>query len=161
MNAAGRLANRQAMIADVYTLLTRDHARLMHLLDAVQEADDARRRGRSFARFVEELRLHARIEEDVLYQPLRKAFPAEVERGAAQRRRMDDLIDACRIADDDCVFADLFEELRAAVVRHVVDEEESFFLQARRLIPDGWTEGSEYRRLRRALEAGGGAAASP
>jgi hypothetical protein len=123
---------------DAFELLMEDHERASDLFDQIEdEFDDITLREQLFAHLQQELTLHARIEEQVLY-PTLKGLPST-------RDLIPDAIDAHNevkqlltqietLPKGDNRFGSLMDELRDAVEQHVFEEEDEIFEAAREVM---------------------------
>ena len=123
---------------DAFELLRNDHAAVMELFGRYGELEDDELSAKAalFRRLREELEAHAAIEEEVFYPAVRNANPAiasalireSYETQRLIRQILRDLSLGIPGVDD---FDGRFMALRENVLRHVEEEEQEVFAEAR------------------------------
>jgi hemerythrin superfamily protein len=120
---------------DATTLLKKDHDVMRELFRAFAEADaDARRT--LYRSIRQELQTHSRVEEEVFYPAVMRvrAEPArEAVRGALEDHHTVDglLAEIDQLEPEDAGYGEKMRALQESVERHIEDEEEAMFAQAR------------------------------
>jgi iron-sulfur cluster repair protein YtfE (RIC family) len=121
---------------DALLLLQEDHRHVAELFD---------RAGRDPTVFEEiqaELRLHSRIEEELVYPAIRAAMP-ESERELIDQAVEDHadvkqmLTEIAALSSDTPEFDERFQDLRDSVEQHVEEEEDEMFARARAVLDAG------------------------
>jgi hemerythrin superfamily protein len=115
-------------------LLKADHARVKKLLEQLARttARAEKTRHRLIERIVMELEVHAQIEEEIFYPAVEDvdALSRLAQESRGEHQQVRDLLAALQAMDPaDEAFGSKVEELRDAVLHHVVQEEE------RRMLP--------------------------
>jgi hemerythrin superfamily protein len=124
---------------DAITLLTKDHRTVDELFDRFERSSDPSERGELVAKMIEELSVHAAIEEQELYPLMRRAFAEddlvdEAEHEHAEAKAVLAVLVQLRI--DDQHFEPLVGELIADVRHHVEEEENELFPKLREAVSE-------------------------
>jgi hemerythrin superfamily protein len=122
---------------DATTLLKKDHEAFRALFRAFAQAgDDADACRKLYRTIRQELQTHSRVEEQVFYPAVMRvrAEPArEAVRGALEDHHVVDglLAEIDQLEPDDTRYGEKMRALQESVERHIADEEEAMFAQAR------------------------------
>jgi hypothetical protein len=148
---------------DAFELLIEDHEKVSDLFDQIEdEADDITIREQLFGQLQQELLLHSRIEEQVLYPTLRQLpnagdlIPDAIEAHNEVKQLLTQIETLSKV---DSRWGTLMEELRDAVEQHVAEEEEEIFEAAREVMSQSQIEDLGNRLLKakeQHMVAGGG-----
>ncbi len=144
-----------------FDLLTADHRLVRDYFDAIEQASaatlaaDRHRKPDLVKQVCDELDVHMRIEEDVLYPALRDAFSqsddALVDHSVEEHAKARKLVEQLRApGNDDAAVDALVRQLREAVEHHVHDEEERVFPRAAPRV-DAAALGRQLRQQKRAI----------
>ena len=139
---------------DATHFLQSDHDRIKSLLAGLTDArSDAAARAFAFRSLRAALVLHARVEERIFYPAMMRvrsmAARAAVRAAVGEHHHMDSLLAELDHSDpDDARFVPAAEALRAALERHMAEEEGPLFGEARMHLTDERRE-----RLGRRMEA--------
>jgi hemerythrin-like domain-containing protein len=132
----------RAQAGDILELLKRDHERVDHLLDEIEDTDsgDERRRSQLFAQVTAELEVHSDSEDQVVYTALegRGGFEELIDnaRGAHEHiEQMVEELDQTEVTAGDWI--DKVHELRQLVRHHVDEEEGTLFGKMREALDSG------------------------
>ena len=145
---------------DATALLKNDHDAVRALFRAFTEArGDAETRRGLYRSIRQQLQTHSRIEEQVFYPAVMRvrAEPArEAVREALEDHHLMDglLAELDQLEPDDAGYEEKMGALRESVERHIEDEEEAMFAQARIHLTDERLErlGRDMALLRESLE---------
>jgi hemerythrin superfamily protein len=122
---------------DATTLLKKDHDAVRELFRAFTQAEgDADARRALFRSIRQELETHSRVEEQVFYPAVMRvrSEPArEAVRGALEDHHIVDglLAEIDQLEPEDARYGEKMRALQESVERHLEDEEEAMFAQAR------------------------------
>jgi hemerythrin superfamily protein len=124
---------------DAISLLTQDHRTVDELFDRFEQSSAADERGELVATMIEELSVHAAIEERELYPVMRRVFSEEelveeAEHEHAEAKAV--LAVLAQLTPGDEHFGPLVAELIADVRHHVEDEENELFPKLREAVSD-------------------------
>lgn len=124
---------------DAITLLTQDHRTVDKLFDRFEQTRDAGERRQLVDNMIEELSIHAAIEEQELYPFMRRVLPQddpvdEAEHEHAEAKAI--LAGLSRLQPDDEHFEPVATELIADVRHHVQEEENELFPQLREAVTE-------------------------
>jgi hemerythrin-like domain-containing protein len=144
---------------DVLDLLEADHRRVQQLLDDFEDSDgDEAEQIELVQQLCDELRVHARVEEEIFYPAVRRALDddgtrlldeARVEHAAAE-----DLLAKVAASDPaDELFRAQVRVLGVYVEHHIVEEESELFTLVRASALDRRALGAELQARREALLA--------
>jgi hemerythrin-like domain-containing protein len=116
------------LLGDILELLKRDHMRVDHLLDQLEDTDegDERRRGQLFAQVAAELEVHSDSEDQIVYSALesRAGFDALIEGSRQEHEHIEQMLE--ELDELDVTAGDWVHKVRELrqLVRHHVDAEE-------------------------------------
>jgi hemerythrin superfamily protein len=143
---------------DATTLLKRDHDAVRELFLAFVQAGDTEARRTLYRTIRHELQTHSRVEEEVFYPAVMRlrAEPArEAVRGALEDHHVVDglLAEIDQLEPEDARYGEKMRVLQESVERHIEDEEEAMFAQARIHLTDERLErlGRDMEILRESL----------
>ena len=137
---------------DAFTLLKKDHKTVAGLMDKIEETTERAVKGREelFAQLKNELDIHARIEETILYPVLEKAEPTHdisleaYEEHKVVKQLLSELESEPKNAEE---WTAKFTVLKENVEHHVEEEEGEMFTKARKVLSE-----EELEELGRRLE---------
>ena len=123
---------------NAFTLLKNDHQKVAGILDKIDETTERATKGREelFAQLKNELEVHTRIEEDILYPTLeeyeetRDISLEAYEEHAVVKRLLEELASAPK---DDEQWTAKFTVLKENIEHHVEEEEGEMFTKARKV----------------------------
>src|SRR5262245_24474695 len=118
--------------ADILELLRRDHLRIDHLLDQIEDTreDEEQRRGQLFAQVAAEVEVHSDAEDQIVYSALesRAGFEELIETARDRHDQIEQMVeDLDRIEATSGDWLAKVSELRQLVRDHVDDEEGRLF----------------------------------
>jgi hemerythrin superfamily protein len=150
---AARSSAARSRKADALQMLKDDHRRVEALFERFERARSGQKEGLANT-ICEELKVHAKLEEEIFYPAVRDAIPdedlmneAEVEHASAK-----DLIRQIEAASpSDRNFDALVKVLGEYIKHHVKEEEGEMFKQVRRADLDLGALGTEMQERKRAL----------
>jgi iron-sulfur cluster repair protein YtfE (RIC family) len=121
---------------DATTLLKNDHEAVRELFRAFAQAGGAEARRTLYRTIRHELEMHSRVEEQVFYPAVMRlrAEPArEAVRGALEHHHvMDGLVaEIDQLDAEDARYSEKMRALQESMDRHMEDEEQALFAQAR------------------------------
>lgn len=130
--------------ADATAILARDHAQLRRLLDelAVAAAErDLDRKKELFRELKAALHLHVRQEEEVFYPAVMKLRSAvarvQVKEALEEHQAVDSIVaEIDQTEPDESEYDAKLDGLRASVERHIGEEEQAMFAEARNHLTD-------------------------
>jgi hemerythrin superfamily protein len=154
---------------DATTLLKKDHDAVRQLFRALVEAgDDAGARKSLYRTIRQALQTHSRVEEQVFYPAVMRvrSEPArEAVRDALEEHHIVDglLAELDQLEPEDLGYGDKMRALQESVERHIEEEEDAMFAQARIHLTDERLErlGRDMAVLRQSLGGETMAVASP
>lgn len=116
---------------DAITLLTKEHEQAKALFEQIEAAGDASTKQRLLAEVLTALRAHTKIEEEVLYPPMRdqlkggtKLFEEAMQEHQEAKKAMNELES---LTPDDPEWQAKFEILMHGVLHHAKEEESEMF----------------------------------
>lgn len=126
---------------NAFTLLKQDHERVAGLLEKIDETTERATKGREdlFTQLKNELDIHARIEEEILYPALEeydetRAISLEAyEEHALVKQLLAELASAPKDTEE---WTAKFTVLKENVEHHVEEEEGEMFKQARKVLTE-------------------------
>jgi hypothetical protein len=122
---------------DLYSLLKRDHQRILALIEELEDSDDNDARAKLFVQLRAEMAVHKEAEERTLYAAL-SIFPEIsdlIEEAMEEHVDMEELIEELDgLAPDDPDFAAQVSELREEIDHHFTEEETEIFAQAKEVL---------------------------
>ena len=143
---------------DATTLLKHDHETVKELFRAFAQAGGADARRTLYRSIRHELETHSRVEEQVFYPAVMRvrAEPArEAVRGALEDHHVVDglLAEIDQLDPEDARYSEMIRTLQENVERHIEDEEQALFAQARIHLTDERLErlGRDMALLRESL----------
>ena len=124
---------------NAFTLLKNDHQKVAGILEKIDETTERATKGREelFAQLKNELEVHTRIEEDILYPTLeeyeetRDISLEAYEEHAVVKRLLEELASAPK---DDEQWTAKFTVLKENIEHHVEEEEGEMFTKARKIL---------------------------
>ena len=124
---------------DAFTLLKKDHKTVAGLMDKIEETTERAVKGREelFTQLKNELDIHARIEETILYPVLEKAEPTHdisleaYEEHKVVKQLLSELESEPKNAEE---WTAKFTVLKENVEHHVEEEEGEMFTKARKVL---------------------------
>jgi hemerythrin superfamily protein len=124
---------------DAISLLTQDHRTVDELFDRFEKTSDPGERGELVAKMVEELSIHAAIEEQELYPVMHRVFSDddpvdEAEHEHAEAKAI--LAVLSQLDPHDEHFEPMVEELIGDVRHHVEEEENELFPKLQEAVSD-------------------------
>jgi iron-sulfur cluster repair protein YtfE (RIC family) len=132
---------------DVFQILSKDHREVDQLFEQIEKTDTrgAKRRERILQKLREELELHTRIEEKILYPELKKhsgtkELVEEALEGHGEVKQM--LQEIGKLSAEDDQWSEMVNELKMAVQHHVSEEQDQMFPAARKEL-----DGSRIKQL--------------
>lgn len=146
--------------ANALDLLRQDHQRVLALFKQVEKTEDEKEQRQLCREIVEELSLHAQIEESVFYPFLREATDREdlFEEASIEHEAAKDLLERLRTEDPGTPrFHAIVKVLKEYVQHHVQEEESEIFPQVAKTGIDLEALGEEIAE-RKAAGLDGGAA---
>jgi hemerythrin-like domain-containing protein len=122
---------------DAITLLTQDHRTVEELFTRFENSSDAGERAQLVGKMIEELSIHAAIEEAELYPVMHKAFSEddsvkEAEQEHAEAKAVLSVL--AQLSPDNEQFDTMASQLIADVRHHVEEEENELFPQLQEVI---------------------------
>lgn len=112
---------------DVIALIEEDHREVEELFSQFETADDAGKRAQLGERIIQELTIHAELEEAILYPAIKRALPdgkALIDHATEEHKEAERLIERLDGTDpDDSDVRQGFSRLRSSVEEHVQEEE--------------------------------------
>jgi hemerythrin superfamily protein len=154
---AARRPARRATRMDAIALLKDDHQRVRTLFERFERTRGEAQKQKLAEQICDELKVHAKIEEEIFYPAAREAIgdedlmnEAEVEHGAA--KQLIAQIEATSPSDEK--FDALVTVLGEYVMHHVKEEEREMFKQARRAGMDLAALGEQLAERKRVLTSG-------
>lgn len=142
---------------DALSILTNDHDRVKQLFEDYDGAD-AQRKGAVARLICQELKVHAQIEEEILYPTARNTIEETdlVDEAVEEHAEAKQLIAQIEAAGGDSREIDgRVEELRAAIEHHVEEEETEMFPELRSAGLDLEKLGAQLTERKRELKSGG------
>jgi hemerythrin superfamily protein len=138
---------------DIFTLLTQDHQKVSHILNALHDAAmraDRPERHRLYEQLKYALSVHAQVEEKHVYPVFQQAEQTSDEAAEAleEHRQMKTLISALDSGPEDHTWVSKMLELRKAIEHHVRQEEDRLFAKGRSVLT-----AQEAEELARVVEA--------
>ena len=120
---------------DAITLLTREHEEAKSLFEQIESAGDPATKQRLLAEVIASLRMHTKVEEEVLYPLMRermkggsKAFEEAMQEHQEAKKAMNELES---MTPDDSEWQAKFEILMHGVLHHAKEEESEIFPKLR------------------------------
>lgn len=112
---------------DVIALIEEDHREVEELFSQFETSDDTGKRAEIGERIIQELTIHAELEEAILYPAIKRALPdgkALIDHATKEHEQAESLIERLDGTDpDDPEVRQGFSELRSTVEEHVQEEE--------------------------------------
>lgn len=149
--------NAQLGGTDALSILKNDHDRVKQLFDDFEGAD-APRRSAIARQICQELKVHAQIEEEILYPTARNAIEDAdlVDEAVEEHAEAKQLIAQIEAAGGDMQeIQGRVEELREAIEHHVEEEETEMFPELRSAGLDLAKIGEQLTERKRELKSGG------
>jgi len=142
---------------DAVALLKRGHDSVRALFDQFEKAERKAEKQKIVKQAIEELRIHATLEEELFYPAIRQQLKNGVMNEADEEHHVAKLLIAelDAIGDDNDHFDAKFTVLAESVRHHIKEEENQMFPQARDLPIDFKALGQEMERRKEELKAKG------
>jgi hypothetical protein len=148
---------------DATAILREDHEKVDALFRRIAAAGSPGEKARTFEKVLDELTVHAHVEETVFYPAVREVRDrkgeALVQESVAEHAEVKDLLaEIAALGPEEAAFDMQVDELRRSVEHHVAEEQgEMFPLAEEHLGPERLRElGREIARAKRAWKAGRG-----
>jgi hemerythrin superfamily protein len=134
---------------DIYTYLANDHANVLQIAEEILDLaeQDVKKRKELFARFREEVLLHAKAEEHTFYAALRtdpqmrRDIDHAKEEHAEVEEMLDELFHSTLSAQK---WYERFEDLKDALEHHIDEEEDEIFQKAQDILSPEKAEALKY-----------------
>jgi hypothetical protein len=122
---------------DLYSLLKRDHQRILALIEELEDSEDNDARAQLFTQLRSEMAVHKEAEERTLYAAL-SILPETsdmVEEAMEEHVDMEELIEELDgLSPDDPDFTAQVSELREEIDHHFTEEEAETFARAKEVL---------------------------
>jgi len=122
---------------DLYSLLKRDHQRILALVEELEDSDDNDARAQLFAQLRAEMAVHKEAEERTLYAALSilPEISDLIEEAMEEHVDMEELIEELdALSPDDPDFTAQVSELREEIDHHFTEEETEIFARAKEVL---------------------------
>jgi hemerythrin-like domain-containing protein len=133
----GRSRTRGRRGVDLYSLLKRDHQRILALIEELEDSDDNDARAQLFTQLRAEMAVHKEAEERTLYAALSilPEISDMIEEAMEEHVDMEELIEELDgLSPDDPDFAAQVSELREEIDHHFTEEETEIFARAKEVL---------------------------